>query len=317
MNMNRIALRFVSWLAVRLMLLAAFMVPVASFADVITYYHNDLVGSPILSTGDMGQVLWRESYRPYGERLTKDPAADANGVWFGSRQQDAGTGLVYMGARHYDPVIGRFVSVDAARFDETNPQSFNRYAYANNSPYRYVDPDGNVIFLAALIPLLKGAAIWGAGGFAATTLADSVSQYAASGQIDPKGAAMEGLNAAPAWALGGVAGEALVVATTLRSVAANKSAGQYLFETWHQGTFPNRAQSVAYHLERHGKGRSATEYTRDAMSFFERNKHLGEQITLKDGSSGIRIQTKQIVDGKVQRTGGYWTSDGKLVTFWD
>ena len=28
-------------------------------------------------------------------------------------------------------------------FDESNSQSFNRYAYANNNPYKYVDPDGN------------------------------------------------------------------------------------------------------------------------------------------------------------------------------
>ncbi|MGH8487371.1 MAG: glycohydrolase toxin TNT-related protein, partial [Gammaproteobacteria bacterium] len=29
-----------------------------------------------------------------------------------------------------------------AGFDPQNPQSFNRYAYANNNPYRYVDPNG-------------------------------------------------------------------------------------------------------------------------------------------------------------------------------
>jgi uncharacterized protein RhaS with RHS repeats len=45
-----------------------------------------------------------------------------------------------MQARYYDPVIGRFYSNDPVGFKGIH--SFNRYAYANNNPYRYVDPDG-------------------------------------------------------------------------------------------------------------------------------------------------------------------------------
>jgi hypothetical protein len=45
-------------------------------------------------------------------------------------------------ARQYDPVVGRFMSMDPVGFQETNVHSVNRYAYANNNPYKYVDPDG-------------------------------------------------------------------------------------------------------------------------------------------------------------------------------
>ena len=38
--------------------------------------------------------------------------------------------------RYYDPQIGRFLSVDPAA------STFNLYAYANNNPYRFTDPDG-------------------------------------------------------------------------------------------------------------------------------------------------------------------------------
>jgi hypothetical protein len=104
----------------------------------------------------------------------------------------------------------------------------------------------------------------------------------------------------------------------LECTVAPNSAGKYLADNWHQGTFPNRMQSVRYHLAKHGKGRTAQQYTQDAMDFFHKNQHLGQKVTLKDGTPGIKIQTKVMIPGlKTQRIGGYWTQDGKLVTFWD
>lgn len=51
-----------------------------------------------------------------------------------------------MQARYYDPVIGRFYSNDPmdaqAHLAKGNIHGFNRYAYANNNPYRFTDPDG-------------------------------------------------------------------------------------------------------------------------------------------------------------------------------
>ncbi|WP_203664267.1 RHS repeat domain-containing protein [Actinocatenispora rupis] len=55
-------------------------------------------------------------------------------------QQDV-TALTHLGAREYDPSIGRFVSDDPIT-DTTNPQQINGYAYANNSPITFKDPDG-------------------------------------------------------------------------------------------------------------------------------------------------------------------------------
>jgi len=88
---------------------------------------------------------------------------------------------------------------------------------------------------------------------------------------------------------------------------------------WHKATFPNKYQSISYHLAKHGKGRSAIQYTRDAMDFYQKNKHLGKPVTLKDGTSGIviKFKTKDPVTGKTLKTGGFWTDTGKLVTFWD
>ncbi len=55
-----------------------------------------------------------------------------------------------MQQRYYDPVIGRFYSNDPVGFTASNPMMFNRYAYANNNPYKYTDPDGKAAVLACI-----------------------------------------------------------------------------------------------------------------------------------------------------------------------
>jgi RHS repeat-associated protein len=56
--------------------------------------------------------------------------------------QDAATGLTYMQQRYYDPLIGRFLSVDPVTALDDPVGYFNRYVYASNNPYRFRDPDG-------------------------------------------------------------------------------------------------------------------------------------------------------------------------------
>jgi hypothetical protein len=47
-----------------------------------------------------------------------------------------------MQQRYYDPVVGRFLSVDPVGVFTADGKNFNRYWYADNNPYRYIDPDG-------------------------------------------------------------------------------------------------------------------------------------------------------------------------------
>jgi RHS repeat-associated protein len=127
-------------LAILLMVLMAFD---ASAKDRVVYFHNDALGSPVAATDESGQLLWREAYAAYGKRLLAEDQG-SNHLWYTGKEEDPTLGLQDFGARWYDPNIGRFLAIDSAGFDEANPQSFNRYAYANNNPYRYVDPDGEV-----------------------------------------------------------------------------------------------------------------------------------------------------------------------------
>ncbi len=113
--------------------------------DPVFGIHNDFAGNPIAATDAAGAILWKENFRPYGERLNNPPAASGNRQWFHGKAVDQDTGLSYFGARYYDPTLGRFMGIDSAGFKEENLHSFNRYAYGNNNPYKFTDPDGNAV----------------------------------------------------------------------------------------------------------------------------------------------------------------------------
>lgn len=51
------------------------------------------------------------------------------------------TGLTHLGAREYDPQLGRFISVDPI-MDLADPQQWTGYSYASNSPVTLSDPTG-------------------------------------------------------------------------------------------------------------------------------------------------------------------------------
>jgi len=120
----------------------------------VTYFHHDAQGSVVAATNETGNLLWRKHYEPYGREYGGQVStADAPEQYAGKPHEDR-TGLTFMGARHYDPLLGRFISTDPAGLDESNLTSFNRYCYANNNPYLFVDPDGHVPVLIPLIAFI-------------------------------------------------------------------------------------------------------------------------------------------------------------------
>ena len=110
-----------------------------------TYVHTDALGSPVARTNAIGALLSRTRYEPYGATAG---GANPTGIGFTGHVNDADTGLVYMQHRYYDPMAGRFLSVDPVVTNTSTGAMFNRYDYANNNPYRYTDPDGRVAVIA-------------------------------------------------------------------------------------------------------------------------------------------------------------------------
>jgi len=122
-------------------------------SDVATYYHFDQSGSTIAMTDTSGSVTDRVEYSSFGAITHREGTTDTPYLYAGQFGiQAEANGLLYMRARYYSPQLQRFINGDPARFDG----GLNWYAYANNSPLMYVDPDGEVPILAAV---LVGAAI--------------------------------------------------------------------------------------------------------------------------------------------------------------
>lgn len=146
-----------TWLKQILCFLFVLIVNTQSYAEQkITFYHYDLLGSPVATTDEQGNVIWRERYEPWGKKTINQDADKDNVRGYTGHVHDRETGLTYMQARYYDPEIGRFMGIDPFGFKEDNPIMFNRYAYANNNPYKFTDPNGELPFLAA--PLLGAIA---------------------------------------------------------------------------------------------------------------------------------------------------------------
>jgi len=106
----------------------------------IYWMHRDHLNSIRAVTDATAAVVQRSNYRPYGERMNSVSLVAETKGYIGERHDDE-TGLIYLHARYYDPVLGRFLQADT--WDPTIPGvDVNRYAYAGNNPVMASDPSG-------------------------------------------------------------------------------------------------------------------------------------------------------------------------------
>lgn len=105
----------------------------------LTWLAPDHQGTGTVAINERTQTSVVRRQKPFGESRGAT-VAWPNGKGFVGGNADA-TGLTQLGARMYDPAIGRFTSVDPIQ-DLNDPQQWNGYSYANNSPVTASDPDG-------------------------------------------------------------------------------------------------------------------------------------------------------------------------------
>jgi RHS repeat-associated protein len=106
--------------------------------------HPDHLGSTSRVTNQGGSQVRVIRYDPWGYSQASWGSGTALVKYtYTGKEFDAGTGLMYYGARYYDPALGRFISADTVVPEPGNPQALNRYAYVNNNPLKYTDPSGH------------------------------------------------------------------------------------------------------------------------------------------------------------------------------
>ena len=115
------------------------------------FLHHDHLGSPTLVTDSSGADVQRMHYDMWGAKRGNNwtsPAPYQNllgiSVGYTGHEEQIDGGLMNMRGRMYDPKIGRFMSGDPIVAQPETLQGWNRYAYVENNPLKFVDPTGHV-----------------------------------------------------------------------------------------------------------------------------------------------------------------------------
>ncbi|MEP2025673.1 RHS repeat-associated core domain-containing protein, partial [Reichenbachiella sp.] len=106
------------------------------------YYVKGKFGSVQAILDHDGEIVARYTYGPFGELLYEN-ASISNDFLYISREYDRELEAYYIRARHYDPATGRFFQLDPDAGNLHDPRThLLKYAYGNNNPLRFFDPDG-------------------------------------------------------------------------------------------------------------------------------------------------------------------------------
>jgi len=129
------------------------------------YYHYDGIGGVTGLTDSTGQVIQSYTYDAYGNLLTQQIPTPHG---FSTKEYSAKSGLIYFGARYYDPRVGRFITKDPLTWrpdderilgaflpgyyyrkyeilyiGEEYPRYLHRYVYCANNPSNSIDLYGD------------------------------------------------------------------------------------------------------------------------------------------------------------------------------
>jgi len=99
----------------------------------------------VVQDSEDAPVMMTRDYAPYGEVLagqgTNPTPYGYTGEW-----TDV-SGLVYLRARYYSPMDGRFTSKDIWQGNNNAPMSYNAWLYGYSNPVMFVDPSGHIPLL--------------------------------------------------------------------------------------------------------------------------------------------------------------------------
>ncbi|MGW4804852.1 RHS repeat-associated core domain-containing protein [Kitasatospora sp. NPDC004272] len=114
---------------------------VRSSGGALTYQPANHQGTAQLQVDATTLAPTRRAYDPYGNPRGTQPTSWADNRGYLGQPADSGTGLDLLGARNYDPALGRFLAVDPV-LEVGDPNQMGGYTYAGDNPATLSDPTG-------------------------------------------------------------------------------------------------------------------------------------------------------------------------------
>ena len=184
---------------------------------------SDHLGSSLLVRAD-GTIAEKAYYLPWGGERGDTSITSTDYGYTGQMKEGD---IYYYGARWYDPSIGRFMQADTiVPLNVQGTQAFDRYAYVNNNPVKYVDPDGHFAITTVILIGVGVGAFAGYAGQVIHNLSNDMSFKEALTTDISAGWIVGG--AVAGGVLGGVGFTALSHLGLIQTVSATTAAGSSL-----------------------------------------------------------------------------------------
>ncbi|WP_301251572.1 RHS repeat-associated core domain-containing protein [Streptomyces somaliensis] len=107
----------------------------------LSYLASDHHGTGSVALDATTMAVTKRYTTPFGAQRGPTAPTWPDDKSFLGKPEDKTTGLTHVGAREYDPVIARFLSVDP-KLELHKHQSMNGYSYVENNPVTLSDPTG-------------------------------------------------------------------------------------------------------------------------------------------------------------------------------
>ena len=124
----------------------------------LLYLHRDHLGSIVAISNQTGNIIEKRHFDAWG-RLThywnnngQTTLPDGINTFllldrgYTGHEHLLSVGLIHMNGRLYDSIVHRFLQPDNYIQDPENTQSYNRYGYVWNNPFKYTDPSGELVW---------------------------------------------------------------------------------------------------------------------------------------------------------------------------
>ncbi|WP_373432428.1 RHS repeat-associated core domain-containing protein [Streptomyces canus] len=112
-----------------------------SGTSTLSYLAADQHGTSSLALDATTQAITKRYTTPFGASRSGGTGTWPDDKSFLGKSADSSSGLTHIGAREYDPVLARFISVDPL-LETDKPQTLNGYTYSSNNPATFSDPTG-------------------------------------------------------------------------------------------------------------------------------------------------------------------------------